>query len=184
MGKPKIGSFERDANLPADATAQEIANEASQLAGFGLPESFLKPIDEYTDRSEQSFVIQDEWYGQLESGDPFEDAAKPYKDANPDKHFRYLGARTMGRHGTRGYVPVRRADGKSVTVSGMVLAQIPKPIRDERVKRLEVENREVMIERQQQAQEDLTRAVVDSGGDLAVLNSMDTQDTVSHGFRS
>lgn len=80
-------------------------------------------------------VISDEWYGQLETGSPFEDRARPYQHDNPDKEFRYISMResVQQKRGMRGYVPIRdRETGKDVDVAGQKLCWIPKDVYEDR----------------------------------------------------
>jgi hypothetical protein len=168
---------------PVVTESLEEAVEQASLAGYSLPESLLRPIEEYTDQSEQTFVLEDEWYGELEAAEPFEEAAKPYKEANPGQHFRYLGRTAVSKRGKRGYQPVVNPNtGKVVEVSGMVLARIPKHVKEQRERQREIENAADARARKENAMEDLNRAVHDSQGGIEITNQVDTALTARDGL--
>src|SRR6185436_4887945 len=85
-----------------------------------------------------AFVINDEWYGQIETANPFDEAAEPYIKANPGRKFRFLGPTTVKRHGKRGYQEtINKATGKPVESNGMTLASIPIHVHEERARRVQ-----------------------------------------------
>ncbi len=82
-------------------------------------------------------VIRDEWHGQVETGtDPFDAAAEPYKQANPDKHFRFLSNEQSKKRTTRGFQKVRAKDGGDVRAGNQTLHWIPKEEKEHRERKL------------------------------------------------
>jgi len=132
-----------------------------------------------TDEEASAYVITDEWDGQIEQGEPFEEAAAPYKLANPDRHFRYIGDVMTKRRGKRGYVPViDKASGKPVVVSGMTLSSIPMHIHEERVRRVDAKTDGQAAQRQEPIREQLADAGKAMGLGTAALDAFDTARTL------
>jgi hypothetical protein len=152
------------AALDAVKVAKQESGHAGFAPGFAPPASLTAPIEQYTDSGADAFVITDEWYGQLEMGDVFGETARPYVAANPDKEFRWLGEMMLRKRGNRGYQIVRDKNGKPVTVSGMVLAYIPKSIFLQRQAKKEQENLDAQAKKKEEVEEVKARTEVDSGG--------------------
>lgn len=142
-------------------------------AGFDLPEAYAKPLSEMREGT-SSHVIDQEWAGQIERGDPFGETAKPYQDANPDKHFRFLGDFTVKRRGRRDYQTVYDGNQKPVKVNGMELAWVPKHIHEQRAERMREDGRAKQEAQKQAAEENIERAAADSHGAITVLSRPNT----------
>jgi len=131
-----------------------------------------------------AYVISDEWYGQIEQGDPFLEAADPYEKANPGRKFRYLGETTVKRHGKRGYQEViDKQTGKPVTVSGMTLASIPRHVHEERARRVAQLTDDQAASKQEPIREQLAEAGKAAGIGTAALDAFDTAKTLREGIR-
>jgi hypothetical protein len=116
-----------------------------------------------------SFVISDEWYGQIEEGNPFHEVAKPYMDANPNRYFRFIGERHSKARGTRGFQPTRDGDGKAVMCNGMQLASIPMEVGKERRRRIQANAADQARIAGQKLAEQANKAAVDSKGAVQLI---------------
>lgn len=135
------------------------------------------------DEEASAFVINDEWYGQIEQANPFDEAAAPYQKANPGRKFRFLGEMTVKRHGTRGYVPVLdKATGKPIVVSGMTLASIPMHVHKERARRVQAETDSQAGNRQQPIADEVNEAYRQVGVGSGILSVEEMIQTRSHGI--
>jgi hypothetical protein len=116
-------------------------------------------------------VISDEWHGQLETGNPFDDTAQPFKEANPDKHFRYLSVResVAKTRGKRGYQEIRDENGKAVDCAGMRLCWIPKEVHQQRERKKLAAATSALTNSMQTLQEAGDRASVESGGAISAI---------------
>lgn len=129
-----------DTAIPASHTERDLAPKVEADILEQLPAKYAvaeKSTDEWAkEAAPEAFVIQDEWHGQLETGRPFDDCARPFQASNPDKEFRFLSNRdsVIKSRGRRGYQDVKGADGKTVGVAGMSLGWIPKDEADRRRK--------------------------------------------------
>lgn len=158
---------------PEPTPAAEIAN------AFAVPS-----LDREVDDEEASlFVLNDEWTGQIETGNPFYEAAEPYMRANPGLVFRYLGNAVVKRHGRRGYMPVIDKNGKTVEVSGMTLARIPRQIHEERVRQVSSLTDSQDAKRQSEISEQLAQAGKEAGIGAQMLDAFETARTLRDGMK-
>jgi hypothetical protein len=125
--EPDISAGFGASALPYSLTAEGQAEAAAAR------DPFLIGVDVH--------VISDEWHGKLVEGKPYDDTAQPFKDANPDKHFRYLSDAQCRQRGKREYLPVYDAAGKPVEVSGDKLHWIPKHVHEHRIGRYTAEDK-------------------------------------------
>lgn len=142
--------------LPAAASEEETARKQAEFEASG-------PIVE---------VITDEWYGQIEEGNPFNDAAEPFIKGNPDKHFRFLSALQTSKRGKRGYQEVRK-NGKGVEVQGQKLAFIPEEVHEQRRRKVVREAMDQLQTSRETYREQEQKAVRDSGGSIGVFSEAD-----------
>lgn len=166
-------SLVAEASLKASSEWHLKHGAPNIMAGFGpeaLPANYS---DEELNRKQKAFeengprvhVITDEWDNTLSTGDsPFDEAGLPYVEANPDKHFRFIGETHRGRVGMQGYQPVKTPDGKTVRVGDQELAWIPKKEQENRVRRTRAEVEDTIQKAGADYDEKLARAEVDSGG--------------------
>lgn len=172
-----------------EVSADKIISPTAQAERPELPvsiaEAFAVPsLDRESDDEEANlFVLSDEWHGQLEAGDPFYEAAEPYIKANPGLVFRYLGNTTVKRHGRRGYEPViDKRTGKQVEVSGMVLAKIPRHIKEERERRIASLTDDQDAKRQSVIRDQLAEAGKEAGVGAQMLDAFETARTLRDGL--
>lgn len=115
-------------------------------------------------------LIQDEWYGQLEDGNPFQETGKPYADANPDKHFRFLGDAMVKNRGKRGYQVVNDPQtGKPVVVAGMTLAFIPMAVKEEKERRQAEKTNAMRRKSREDYNEEAKRIQQETGGSFQAV---------------
>lgn len=112
-----------------------------------------------------ALVISDEWYGKLERGSPFEEAAQPYRDANPDKEFRWMSPRLLAKLGWRGWQAVE----PTVECSGMVLGWMPQYVAGHRRKA----NEELVARQRRLKSSALDDAVAAAGRGAAIIGSQE-----------
>lgn len=160
-----------------------IATSAAASAAAVAEALSVPSLDREIDDEEASlFVLSDEWNGQIETGNPFYEAAEPYMRANPGLVFRYLGNPTVKRHGRRGYVPVIDSNGKQVEVSGMVLARIPRHIAEERVRQVSQLTDDQDAKRQSAIADQLAVAGQEAGVGAQMLDAFETAKTLRDGM--
>jgi hypothetical protein len=134
----------------------------------------LKAQQQAYEEQSNAYVITHEWDQHLETGDPFEDAAKRFKDANPHLEFRFLSDRVNAKRGKRGYVEVEDPQtGKSVVVGGLTLAAIPKDIFKARSEAKYKEATQNIDASSDRLKEQERRAVHDSKGAIEILPDED-----------
>ncbi len=90
--------------LPGHYTDESIAARNA----YALPPCVELTLDEMDKRLKSPY-------------NPFDEAAKPYVAANPDKRFAFQSPRIQADQGTRDMVPVFDKDGKQVTVARQLL---------------------------------------------------------------
>ncbi len=162
-----------------EAVPEVKANAAVVASAMAAP-----PLDrEMPEEEASAYVINDEWYGQIEQGDPFKEAAEPYEKANPDRKFRYLGDTTVKRHGKRGYQEViDKKTSLPVKVSGMTLASIPMHVHEERARRVAKLTDDQAASKQEPIREVLAEAGKEMGIGSAALDAFDTARTLRQGM--
>lgn len=163
----------------------EIPNiQASDpLPSVYSPENIEARQKAFEEKTSGAHVITDEWYGQIETANPFDTTAKPFQDDNPDKHFRYLSKRdaVVQRRGKRDYKEVRDKQGRAVEVAGMPLAWIPRHVHEARVRK-NIEAAEYALESSKERFEEAQRvASFESGG---AIRAMKNQDEAFDGARN
>jgi hypothetical protein len=114
-------------------------------------------------------VIEDQWYGEISSGDPFYEAARPYIEANPDKHFRWLSDPHCQRRTKRGYQDVYDKQGRIVECAGQRLGWIPRHEYERRQRAQEARTMSVLKTSRETHQEAERKAARDSGGAIEIL---------------
>jgi hypothetical protein len=184
---PQKTAAGRNAEIAAGITAEpgSRAFNESQPAALRVPDA--QTSEGIAERNASTLMptpglklISDEWYGQIEMGNPFQETGKPYADANPDKHFRFLGdSMTKGR-GKRGYQVFNDPQtGKPVVVAGMTLAFIPMAVKEEKDRRLSEKTNLLRKQTREQYEEATRKLQKDSGGQLQALDGKITE-TVGH----
>lgn len=155
----------------ADSKANVKAGfDESALPGGYSKEETARRQAEFKARGPLVEVIRDEWHGQLEEGNPFDETARPYIEGNPDKHFRFLSPLQMSKRGKRGYQEVHK-DGEKVTVGGLPLAFIPREVHESRQRKVVSEAMDALDTSRENFQEQQNRASVESGGAITALPS-------------
>lgn len=106
---------------PGSRSHAAQVNTAAQPAGMRLPDAYTdNSVKERTEGKPvaSAFVITDEWEnrGMLEQGNIFDNAARPYKEANPDKTIAFQSEEVRKRLGTDGYQAVRDQNGQPIRV--------------------------------------------------------------------
>ncbi|HEX8186474.1 MAG TPA: hypothetical protein VF747_17035 [Blastocatellia bacterium] len=152
---------------------QKTEPEVNLQAGFNkdsLPAAYQ---DDQIEAKQKAFeergpvveVITDEWEGQLEERNPYEEAAEPFVKGNPDKHFRYLSELQTSKRGKRGYQEVRK-NGQPVKVGTQTLAFIPREVHERRQRKVVAEAMDMLDTSRENYREQERRAAVDSGGSI------------------
>ncbi len=161
------------------------AQKAAAAVSAAVAEAFAVPsLDREVNEEEASlYVLSDEWGGQIETGNPFYEAAEPYMRANPGLVFRYLGNPTVKRHGRRGYEPVLDRNGKQVEVSGMILARIPRQIHEERVRQVSNRTDEQDAKRQSDIADQIAKVGQEAGVGAQMLDAFETARTLRSGMK-
>lgn len=152
-----------EANLKAGFDAKALPGEYSE-------EEIARKQAEFESRGPLVEVISDEWEGQIEERNPYEEAAEPFIRGNPDKHFRFIGDLQTSKRGKRGYQEVRK-NGKPVIVAGQKLAFIPKEVHESRQRKVVREAMDALDTSRENYQEQQNKAAVDSGGAISALPS-------------
>ena len=144
--------------------------DAQALPGGYSEEETARKQAEFEARGPVVEVITDEWYGQLEEGNPFDETARPFVEGNPDKHFRFLSPLQMSKRGKRGYQEVRKS-GEVVKCAGLPLAFIPREVHETRQRKVVSEAMDALDTSRDNYQEQQNRASVESGGAISPLPS-------------
>lgn len=116
-----------------------------------------------------AYVVEDEWYGTISQGDPFYEVARPYIEANPDKHFRFLSDPHCLKRTTRGYQPVYDKNKRTVECAGSRLAWIPRAEYERRRRAQEERTMSAIKTSKENYGEAEQRAAKDSAGAIEIL---------------
>ena len=151
----------------------ETAPAANAKAGFdsaAAPAAYQdETLEAKAANAARTGVIEDEWYGEISSGDPFYEIARPYIEANPDKHFRWLSDPHCQRRTKRGYQDVYDKTGKVVECAGSRLGWIPRHEYERREKARADRATSALKISKETYQEAENKALRDSGGSISML---------------
>jgi len=133
------------------------------------PETLEARQKAFEESGAAAFVIKDEWHGQIQESNPFDKAASPWVDANPDKHFRFISEAHSKRRTNRDYVPVKDALGHEVRVGRQVLSYIPQDVHLARKNAIEQRTAEMRQAAEENFQENAERFERESQGAVRMV---------------
>ncbi|MGA9769167.1 MAG: hypothetical protein WBV94_09010 [Blastocatellia bacterium] len=160
--------------VPQDKKEEVKVPANTDYDAEALPSHYSKEtIEEKQANAALVGEIVDEWYGQISSGDPFYEAAKPYIDKYPDKYFRWLSDPHCQRRTDRGYQRVYDAKGRLVQCARLWLGWIPRWEYERREKERADRATSALAVSKDTYKEAQRRAAKDSDGGIEILPDED-----------
>jgi hypothetical protein len=158
----------QQAAIPAAAAGADPMGVLDGLSTYA-PETLEANQKAFEKSGASAFVIKDEWHGQIQESNPFDKAATPWVDANPDKHFRFISEAHSKRRTNRDYVPVKDGKGREIRVGRQVLSYIPQDVHLARKSAIEQRTAQMRQAAEENFQENAARFERESQGAVKMV---------------